>query len=217
MSFPEPLKFWYLKYVPKDTEFTAYGYIRQFQQSLDGTIAELICKICLAFYTDIDGWDKEKMVEYIKLNIDTQTIENISNMTRWNDWQSAFGELICKYPNIYHWNLKIDALRGDEELMIGVVYHDCDYMEGIEQDGFVFWSWKSNTGCYREGDLMSAGYAKYLEDGDVVGVKLDLEQHTLSFAVNDEDYGVAIDKIPKNRMYGFVVSLGCSGNKVTLL
>ena len=61
------------------------------------------------------------------------------------------------------------------------------------------------------------GYAKYLKDGDVVGVKLDLEQYTLSSAVNEDDYGITIYKIPKNRKYSFVVTLGFSGNKVTLL
>ena len=50
MSSGEPLKSEYSKYVPKKTEYTAYGYTRRNQTSLNCIIAELVHRICLAFF-----------------------------------------------------------------------------------------------------------------------------------------------------------------------
>ena len=143
-----------MKYVPKKTEYTAYGYIRRFQPSLNHIIAELVYKICLAFYAAIDIWDVNKIRDLnkitkgIRFNADTQTVENIRY-----GWISTFGTVKCESPIIYHWRLRIDRLTSAGEIMIGVVYHDLDITtqgDICRANTFIFWSFSGGTCCYSD-------------------------------------------------------------------
>ena len=115
MSSLEILKSEHLKCVPKNG-YVTYGYVTQFQQSLDNIIAELVYKICLAFYAEFDRWNLNGIGESIEIDSDTQTVQNMAD-----GWNSVFGTLKCKPPNIYQWKLSIDALRKYKEIMIGIV------------------------------------------------------------------------------------------------
>ena len=220
MSSVEPLESEHLKYVPQKTEYTAYGFIREFQSTIDQIIAELIYKISLAFYAEIDRWNANKMSNLIEFNHDTQTIKNISTNTEHaNDWQTAYGETLCKHPNIYHWKLKIDKLRGNKEIMIGVIYDTLDItlLGDLADDGaFVFWSRRWGTCCYESATYRNWDYGQILKDGDIIDITLDLKSYTLSFMINNKSYGVALG-IPRDKAYHFAVSLGDKDNQVTLL
>ena len=223
MSSGEPLKSEYLKYIPKKTEYTAYGYIRRNQPSLNCIIAELVYKICLAFYAAIDRWDANKIQEInklsyrnIKFNADTQTVENRS----FNQWISAFGSVKCESPCIYHWRLRIDKLRGGQEIMIGVVDYKLDIMthgDICRDDTFILWSFASDTYFYSNQNKIGNAQGKRLFTGDIVDVKLDLKEFTLSFMVNDTDYGVIINDVAKDKAYCLGVSLLDLNSQVTLL
>ena len=217
MSSLEILKSEHLKYVCKNTEYTVYGFIRQLQKSLDSIIAELVYKICLAFYAEIDRWNGDTMDERIEFNPDTQTIKNISKVS--HEWTAAFGELKCKTPNIYHWKLKMNAMRGNKEIMIGVINQrlvDLKTTHLLHSNTFAFWSYKSGTSNCCSSSIERTKCDQKLEDGDVVEMKLDLKEYTLSFVINDKDYGVVIKDIAKDIIYCLGVAIACNGTEVTL-
>ena len=101
------------------------------------------------------------------------------------NWGAAFGEIACKTRNIYHWRLKIKALRGDKEILIGVIDYNLAHSNTKhlrKRNAFAFWS------RYRTRNCKSAGFERThceqkLEEGDTVEMKLNSKKHTLSFII----------------------------------
>ena len=60
-------------------------------------------------------------------------------------------------------------------------------------------------------------YGKVCKKGDVITVRVELKEGigTLSFAVNDEDFGVAFDDL-KPPLYPFA-NLGVANDKITII
>ena len=57
---------------------------------------------------------------------------------------------------------------------------------------------------------------RYYIHNAVIEMKLDLIQYTLSFSINDKDYGIAVSNLPKNKEYNLIVSMVWEGQELIL-
>eukprot|EP01084_Bolivina_argentea_P200600 343023_1 len=206
-----------LKDIDIHTEYTVYGFIRQFQKILGLStwhiIPPLVYKICLAFYTVKDEWNVNKIGDEVIIKDRTITYKSAGL------WHTVYGTMKCKYPNKYTWEMRIESLASRKEIMIGIADINTNYQnhDVARANAFLFWSWNSGTCSYRDTVYRTKGYGKVLVASDIIKMTLDLRNNSLSFMINNKDYGVVIDDIPSDKEYNLVVSLGDPGTTLTLL
>ena len=131
------------------------------------------------------------------LTDDNLTVTN--NCSSYSQQGNAFGTRICN-QGVYQWKFKLNKVNSGL-IVIGVWRIQEDKLPPTE----VYFTNgnEQGYGYYLAGEKLdtttgySAGtkYGKKCKVEDIVHMTLDLNEMTLSFKVNDVDYGVAFDNI----------------------
>lgn len=137
----------------------------------------------------------------------------------------AMGKAKFVKGNIYEWKFKVErSIRiGDGELYLGVVPHGTnpDTSDLSACNGWFF-------GCYfgaLKGSNIASGQkycsdikdGKYVNDGDEVGIVLDMKNGEISFKLKDTDLGVAFKGIPTDQPLVPAVFSSSNKNSVELI
>uniref|UniRef100_K3W815 B30.2/SPRY domain-containing protein n=1 Tax=Globisporangium ultimum (strain ATCC 200006 / CBS 805.95 / DAOM BR144) TaxID=431595 RepID=K3W815_GLOUD len=114
---------------------------------------------------------------------------------------------------VKYWEVELQSARGGEGVFLGVASSDLPLNGSILNRG-IFWGISCGTG-HKLHDIIDY-YTEPFEDGDVVGMLLDMEYGRLTFYRNGKNLGVAYRSIPAKRLCP-VVSLTFVGQRVKLL
>ena len=81
------------------------------------------------------------------------------------------------------------------------------------------WSFVCDTSCLiKKGEnIKYFNYSGKLKNGDIVGVFVDRQEGTLSFSVNNKNYGIAFSEIPKEEELYPIVIIFPQGNIVEIV
>ena len=191
------------------TDILVAGYMREAGDECKLLIPNDINKVCFEYWliSICDEWDKELSSDNVKY--DEQTFTKQSNY----GFASIYGCLgIDKGSHIWQIKVKSDVkflaigIIQDDEQILNEYKHGCKY---VIDNGCCL---EVTQGKFYHGTTSAERALVYCQDkltplqGTIFTMTLDMDTHTLSYKINDKDYGVATDKLDKSK-YRLVVTL----------
>ena len=207
-------------------ELTVYGWIRQncthFQMPID------LQKLCILMYMIImDSWDAANIdKDKFEINEETNTVT-----IKHHDWSHAFGTDIIKKGMCMSWKFKLDddPSKSSLAILIGIIPrkkvskslkpHFIDSKCG----GYAFYTHLADikhNGWKFDNEIKS--YGQKCVKGDTVKMILDLTQKenkngSLSYEINDKQYGIAFDDIDIEKEYCMTVEMVWHGQSIQII
>eukprot|EP01084_Bolivina_argentea_P234351 394543_1 len=175
--------------------------------------SDCVADIVYDYYLLKNEWDENKKGSRMKVN--GKSVKMMKN----DRWSSCYGKEICRDGGIYEWELKYKKNKASaDHLMFGIAGKNSTWMESHanQADCWLFCSTNYANCVYGDGDGISDNYAPPISDNSVIEMKLNLIQYTLSFSINDKDYGIAVSDLPKNKEYNLIVSMAYTGQELIL-
>lgn len=175
----------------------------------------------ISSYVILDRQWNEKY-SHNRLTIYNQRILNIYS----NECMTAYGFLTVS-DGIYKWKIKILSLnmvntpwdKGSYPPYIGLIEDNKQYMQqGLTKTdwyryGYQITRYRSLL-CRKESVAMNCymyhQLCKWNKSGDILEITLDLNEKTISFKLNDEDFGIAFRNVVKTN-YRLAISVTNGG------
>ena len=188
------------------------GYVRAIEEicidSLLQNVPTAINDIIYLYQMLYDGWSRRYSNKRILISNNSRMILVDKNGDR-----TAFGASVISPQNIkiFRWRIKmISAKDGFKETpsFIGVIADDEEAMRGYHDS--LGWSRCGYQLCGGSGELYcnyhetkciatNSYQCRFHKEGDVLEMTLDLNELTISYALNGQDFGVAFHNIkPRN-------------------
>eukprot|EP01084_Bolivina_argentea_P147055 257347_1 len=227
-----------IKYVDQRSKDTVNGFIREFQSILPNNIPPLINHICLVFYAPRDIWDNQHISKKMQL-IDESCITKISD-----DWDfcSAFGKNIIESGQ-FHWKFRIEKVQAvglGWYIVLGIWKIKSEnkppvhtyFTHNGDKGAYAFVTDSARLvsrcgGTYRKIQPIDINnrtdiyenrtieYGIQCKTGDIIDMYLDLNELSLSFAINNHDYGTAFEI--ENTAYRMAVNMQQKGDSLRIL
>lgn len=217
-----------LKKIEESHTNLVFGYYRQshqkifFDQSQDEPyyqIPSLIMYISLAYYYIKHEWDTENMNESCKIG-DEAAADFVEQTI------SRFGTCLLKKQisnGIHEYKFKIIRFgKGlPFDIAIGIITTERFklFTKGGE-GGFNYsldYVYVTSNGEKEGPDEFPHDYAWRCNVNDIITMTVDLDNHRLSFKVNDKDLGVAFNEIDKGKIWRVGVVFQNQGSKLQIL
>lgn len=193
-------------------ELIIYGFIRIHFPNYNSIPKELQ-ELCLLMYLVVmDEWDAEKA----HANVSIDATDNTATYPGTTGWKQAVGSMIIKTGEIRTWKIKITEKSN---LLVGIA--PSTQVSGFFVENADSFAIHSQDGSKISRDEARGGkrYSQRLKQMDIVSITLDLtddENGTLSYKINDKDFGIAFEKLRNDISYCLVVS-GFEHSQVQLL
>lgn len=196
------------------------GWIRT---NSSNSIPFCVNQICCIFFAEFDDWDQNFMSD--QFTIDPVNNKILHHSEGQHGLYSAFLTNIASSGK-HCWKFKI-INWGDSNLMFGVWNLKSDtpksqalstYIGKTANTSYVFDYGFAELNKYdKNGIWTGAGtYGETVKVGSIIQMTLDLKDLTISYIINDEDYGVAFKEIEKSK-YSAVITSYHGDNCVELL
>ena len=201
-----------------------FGYTRNVQELLPDdnvyyTIPKLVIHWILLYFHFGDRFD-DKLCNEEYHCYDFSDDGSIVTMNRKRGKGPAFLTEIVKSKQRHCWRFRINHLNQETLWMtIGVwkCNHEYDLQYRLDSSRIrgKFYGWIVNYQA-ATGDKRHKYGKRRCKTGDVVDMILDLEKLQLSYFVNEEDFGVAFDKI-EDTEYRAAISMNKSPDQIELI
>ena len=212
--------------INKTQELLVWGFVREIEKIYKiRNIPFEINDIIYVYQKICDRWSRKYSSKQIKINQSGSVITVDSDQL----YPTAFGGVIVNkdIQGSFKWRLKIlsliyDGDYGMEAPYIGIIIDDEKNLVKYKDDDN--WDDCGYQLCAANGILCcnmsfrtEPYWCKWCKDGDILEMTLDLNARTLSYKVNDKDFGVAFSNI-KQANYRLALSMDKSkGSKFELL
>lgn len=106
-------------------------------------------------------------------------------------WKTVFGNVCCS-TGVTSWQIRIEK-SSSSYLFVGVASHraSADSFLGADEHS---WGYIGDKALYYQRNRVKS-YGEGFGEGDIIGVRVDSEQGTLSFSKNGVDLGIAFENI----------------------
>ena len=196
------------KLVPHTKISLINGYIRENTDS-NVDVPKEIVQLCTVSAFPVAGFAKDYLG--YGLTIYWNEEENTFCEAGGADWffvHSAFGKIKATECGTYRWTIRIiyNKLKlYDFNCMFGIIEDDKNILLKAKDTWFTAAhgtkTIRTNTITEQYGDQNIV-----IEQGLNVNINLDLDQNTLGFGVNDNNFGIAFKNIPK-KVYRIAISI----------
>lgn len=192
------------------------GWIRNKEQILKlRNVPDMVKALCILYYAELEKIDKDLFCKSLKIVDNYKSVKKpylFNNTYQYPVYGSAFGSNVAIKGKIYHWRLRIGDSNTRFWLMnIGIIEAD-KAKENLEEMN-TWWYTNYGYSYFNGGRILHGEIGKFskkyntYKSGDIIDVWLDLkDKNTLSYARNDEYYGVAF-MIPDDKEYRLALSL----------
>ena len=206
------------------TDILVVGWVREFSISNKLIIPKDITNTCFVFWLlkVCDEWDKYYSTAHYRFSNDSVSLQVKDDEDGHLDYTPSMYGSHSIGSGSYQWTITIK--RNVDWICVGIIEdkhkilqkflteNDYDYENG----GFVMLP----TGViyYRGGitfdfcDELKGSWDESL----IVIMTLNMDDHTLSYKINDKDYGIAMEDIPQ-KSYRFVINMNHDGDEVEFL
>ena len=205
------------KSVDSDTKDMVFGYIRKCQHLLPNNnsyynIPSLVEHICIIYC-----WIPEYFSDHghvITLNDNKNIAKN-----KHNDGQTVYGNCdIVDNTMLYQWTFKI---IGSEYIYIGIDSSNKNYINTDFSEPYInsydFYAYNSVGKIYSRNNV-GREWKNGFKRGDIVKMEVDAMNKTLSFYINDEYQGIAVQNIDfENKKYNMAIYLYDNRNEIELM
>ena len=199
------------------TDILVCGYSRQASDEYNMTIPNEIIRLCFIFWfiEVCDEWSKELSYSGYKIDGANAKLEatELGLLTVFGTHSIGKG--------IFEWKIKFKS--NIKWICIGVIVDDDKALEENKKNNN--YGFHQDMGCFLlnlNGLMYYSGtrYAKYAKSftmkDTVVTMTLNMDKHTISYKVDDKDYGVGCDKLYKDK-YRLAVTGDTKGDEIELL
>ena len=182
-----------------------------------------INNIIYLFFRFCDQWSERFTSDDIEIDEDGLTF-----VVKGVDEHTVFGETVVE-DGVFLWRIKILEITThdyDDGPFVGIIEDDSENLNKVqdsdvwENDGYQLCGYTGNL-CSNKlmSNTKTQNYCcKWNKEGDILEISLDLSKQTISFKVNDKDYGVGFKNIKKTKYRLALTSeMGQQGSKFTLL
>ena len=199
------------------TDILSTGYIRQeIEKNGKLLIPAEIKQICFDYWFIhvCDEWDKQYSNDKYEINGSCIKLKGEEGRK-----SSAYGKHVVE-SGIYSWEIKIKSplihwvcigVIQDDDKLLKKHRNNSDY-ENYDYGGCLF----RNGAWYSHGRSRTGYGPGFGGQNDVVEMILDMNNHTISYKVNDEDYGIACNKMNKDK-YRLVINFDDVDDEIELL
>ena len=201
------------------TDILVCGYSRQAADEYNMTIPKEIIRLCFIFWfiPVCDEWSKE--LSYSGYDIDGANAK-LDTSDNEDGLLTLFGiHRITK--GIFEWKIKFKS--NIDWICIGVIVDDAKALEENKKNNN--YGFHQDMGCFLlnlngkmyYGGTRYAQYAKPFEMKDtVITMTLNMDKHSISYKIDDKDYGVGFRGLRKDK-YRLAVTAGTKGDEIELL
>eukprot|EP01084_Bolivina_argentea_P189861 326407_1 len=197
---------------------TVNGYIRRIQMILPKNktfynIPKLVNVIVLSYFYEQEFFETYSD-DYITVSGENRNIITATHAA----WHSAYGAFIIDFSTqcsnmIYEWTFRIfgsvsgiHAGGGDQLIAIDSTYNSLDtYMYPTSG---MHYALHCNGHKYRSGESSMVYMTDGFDAGDVVILRINIQDKSMSFIKNGVDCGIAYSDIDTSVKYRVVISLG---------
>ncbi len=205
------------------TDILVSGYVHQIMDELKLSIPNEIIGLVFSFwFIDVcDTWSKSFSCSLFDIDDDEILKVNKSKDHNYGAvWLlSAFGNQSVE-KGTFEWKIKF--INRIQWICIGIINDDKESIEKDVTNNNYGMSYKRG-GCFLlnvNGTFYrfnTSSYCPVFHDKDtIVTMILDMDKRTLSYKINDKDYGVAWDAV-KYKKYRLVVTLRDNGDEIEFL
>ena len=219
MATTASIDFGRIKLMNKKMKYTVYGYIRKYEKiySINAPIG--IINLCLLFYAIIQEWDIKYLHENIK--IDGDKVTQIHDGRHGNAYlkgtvKSGINRWKFKITNCQHYNagymlIGIRRIDNTKQPPLGDTFFT--NAQRRKACGYAF---IPNDGKLTSVDSGGSGgkYGVKCQNHDIVEMNLDLNKLSLSYIINNKDYGKAFDV--EYGEYKVAIWMWYKGSSITL-
>ena len=211
-----------LSSIEVERQLLVSGYIHEHERMSKQNIPKGIILICILFYgNDVDEWDENQISEAMKLSERTIT----KNTTMWELAVCSYCKRIVDYGKLC-WRFKIEQCAADDmfkfpgDLMIGIwKVNDQEPPKTVRftryGDGYGFDPILAKLTNNKGHIDMDHEYGEECTNGTIIEMILDMNELTLSYKIDNKDYGKAFD-VGKCK-YRAAVYMLLENNSITLL
>ena len=199
------------------------GYIREYERMLDVTtyssksVPPLVVVTCLYYYFEREQFDVMHHHQYISLSKENMMI------TRTKTGEGLAYLCVIAEKGTHFWRFKWTKQSSPCYAAFGVwktshSLHSGNHMLAAHKDKCYAFKTGQQHASMKIGLHFHASdeYGRKCREGDIVGMRLDLNEGVLAYTVNGHDYGVAAN-IDKGKSYRAFVYLYRNGDAVELL
>ena len=189
-----------LSKIREEKKCTVYGYVReQYEQDVPNGII----LICILFYGSVwDEWDKDTISKYIKLDEETRIITQTGNS---NTCSTFLKEVVDS--GIHKWKFKIIKCGNHAWATMDIGIWNIENNDGNPPINGIFFEMCGKDHCSgyafstsnarkKADNSQYRDYGEKCKDGVIVDMTVDFDALSLSFMVNDKEYGKAFDIEP---------------------
>ena len=215
-----------LNEIPQRNKDLAFGYITGCEKQTKSLIPEMIKYLCLLYFNqNTDKFDSKHTHQVLTVTIDGKSI---SNTKCEYDYFNSYLENIVNH-GINIWRVKCNYVSRND--MIGIrkmnccplklvgwfdeseKLTDCDSGSSLGYGMFIGGGLTNPDNCFVNG---RDDYAKSCEPSDIIEMKLDCNKYTLSYKINNNEYGKAFD-IDSSVKYRAAITLSSVFSSYTLV
>ena len=203
------------------TDILVAGYVRDGTGNVTVDIPVDIIQICFTFwFIDIcDQWDKSLCNEHVMIDRDTLPSDDGQYTDSSYDHRWGFGTEVIEHGT-FKWRFRSDA--NMRYINVGVIPDISELIKDLNieskskeaSDKGLFYILNENGDVYHH---CNNKYCVSLSDQDtMIIMSLDMHQRTMSFVIDDHDYGWAYRKLAEKK-YRLCVRFGSAKQEIELL
>eukprot|EP00483_Globobulimina_turgida_P004424 UN04433 len=176
----------------KQLRLLVCGYVREQEQllNLSTIVPSSIIPIIYEYQFYIETWSKTCSNSAAKISEDGQYVE----IEETDGHCTVYGEHIIHKGETFSWNLKFIECEPCH-FLVGIIPNDADTLTKYKSDYFWYqaggYVWCSWTGQFGYESKINQKYSETctVNKGDTFRIKLNLNESTLHFMCNEQDFG----------------------------
>ena len=189
------------------TDILVFGYMRLEGKTYNVSIPDEIMRLCFSFwFLDVcDVWSKAQSCSCYTIDGPNAELINLPKDKNEFWMMSAFGTQSVS-QGIFEWKIRFKT--AIQWICMWIIFDDEEVIRQSERSNS--YSFNEGEGCcllnslgnmyHHACNYGNCGFTESFQDKDtLITMTLDMDKHSISYKINDKDYGVGYDGLYKDK------------------